>query len=71
MTKIMNEHKSWLKTVTYSCMHMTVAIAVAFALSGSWVVALSIGIIEPLVQTGFYHLHELFWGKITQTGKIA
>ena len=51
------------KTFTYSVMHMGVAIAVAFVLSGSWVVAFSIGLIEPLVQTVAYHLHERAWGN--------
>ena len=38
------------KTLTYAVMHLTVAVAVAFAISGDWAVALSIGVIEPLVQ---------------------
>lgn len=64
MARLMNRHRGWLKTVTYSMMHMAVAITVAYILSGSWVVALSIGLIEPLVQTCFYHMHEIAWGKI-------
>ncbi len=51
------------KTASYSVMHMTVAIAVAYVLSGSWVVALSIGIVEPLVQTVAYHFHEQVWAR--------
>ncbi len=54
---------AYLKTLTYSMMHMTVAIAVAYALSGSWVIALGIGITEPLVQTVFYHIHETVWKR--------
>ena len=49
------------KTATYSVMHMVVAMGVAFALTGSWVVALGIGLIEPIVQTVAYHLHEKAW----------
>ncbi len=49
------------KTATYSVMHMVVAMGVAFALTGSWVVALGIGLIEPIVQTIAYHLHEKAW----------
>jgi uncharacterized membrane protein len=37
---------------------------VAFAISGSWRVALGIGVIEPLVQTLFYTLHERLWGRL-------
>ena len=50
-----------LKTLTYSVMHFTVAITVAFALTGSWQAALAIGMIEPLVQTLAYALHERAW----------
>ncbi len=53
----------YLKTLTYCVMHMVVAVMVAYGLSGSWAVALSIGLIEPLVQTGFFHLHERVWAK--------
>jgi len=49
------------KTATYSVMHMAVAVGVAFALTGSWVVALGIGLVEPIVQTVAYHLHEKAW----------
>ena len=53
--------RSLIKTGTYAAMHMAVAMAVAYALSGSWVVALGIGLVEPLVQTVAYHFHERAW----------
>lgn len=49
------------KTGSYAAMHFAVAMAVAFALSGDWLVALGIGIVEPVVQTVAYALHERFW----------
>ena len=52
-----------MKTATYSAMHMCVAITVAYAMSGSWAVALGIGIVEPLVQTVAYNFHEWGWSK--------
>ncbi len=52
-----------LKTLTYSVMHFTVAISVAFALTGSWQAALAIGMIEPVVQTIAYALHERAWAR--------
>lgn len=60
----------YFKTMTYCMMHMSVAVMVAYALSGSWAVALSIGTIEPLVQTGFFHLHERTWVKIQASPAI-
>jgi len=52
-----------MKTATYSVMHFTVAIAVAFALTGSWKMALAIGLIEPFVQTFAFALHERLWAR--------
>lgn len=51
------------KTLSYAAMHLTVAIGVAYAISGDWVIALSIGLIEPAVQTGFFFLHEKVWER--------
>jgi uncharacterized membrane protein len=56
----------YAKTLTYCLMHFTVAISVAYALTGSWKIALGIGIIEPLVQTVTYHFHERAWGRATR-----
>ncbi len=50
-------------------MHMSVAIAVAYVLSGDWRIALGIGFIEPIVQTVFYSFHEHVWGKVKSKNK--
>lgn len=55
--------KTFLKTISYAVMHMTVAIIVAYVLSGSWKIALAIGLVEPCVQTFAYFFHEKFWHK--------
>ncbi len=52
------------KSVTYGLMHFVVAVAVAYALTQNWRVALAIGIIEPLVQTVFFTLHDRIWTRI-------
>ncbi len=52
-----------LKPVTYSVMHFLVAVGVAFALARDWRIALGVGIIEPLVQTVAYALHEAAWDR--------
>lgn len=53
-----------LKTVTYGVMHFAVAVAVAFALTQNWRLALAIGVIEPLVQTVFFTVHDRVWARI-------
>ena len=52
------------KTGSYSIMHLAVAVTVAYVLSGDWRIALGIGIVEPLVQTVAYTIHERVWSKI-------
>ena len=52
-----------LKTCSYALMHMIIAISVAYALSGSWQVALAIGLVEPLVQTVAFFFHERAWHR--------
>ncbi len=56
------------KTGTYSVMHLVVAMGVAFALTGDWRIALGIGLIEPLVQTVAYTIHEALWAKSDSRG---
>ena len=53
-----------LKTVTYGLMHFSVAVTVAFALTQNIRTALAIGIIEPLVQTVFFTVHDRVWTRI-------
>jgi uncharacterized membrane protein len=51
------------KTATYSMMHLTVAIAVAYALTRDWKIALAVGMIEPVFQTAAFAVHERLWSK--------
>ena len=51
------------KTATYSLMHLTVAVAVAYALTRDLRVALAVGMIEPAFQTAAFFLHERLWSR--------
>jgi uncharacterized membrane protein len=53
-----------LKTVTYGLMHFVVAVSVAWALTQNWRVALAIGIVEPLVQSLCFTVHDRIWTSI-------
>jgi uncharacterized membrane protein len=55
--------RSARKTASYALMHLIVAMAVAYALTRDWRAALAIGLVEPLVQTIAYTLHERAWAK--------
>ena len=52
-----------LKTTTYGLMHLCIATAVAYAITGNLAMALSIGIIEPFVQTFAFAGHDWLWEK--------
>ena len=60
-----------IKTVTYGTMHFVVAVAVAYAISGSWQIAIGIGLIEPAVQTIAYVVHERAWRAVPAKLSLA
>ena len=51
------------KTGTYWLCHITVAISLAFLLTGNWHAALAIGFLEPTIQALVFYLHELAWER--------
>lgn len=63
MAAYIRTHATIAKTATYAMMHLTVAVTVAYALSRNWAIALSIGLIEPMVQTCTFYFHERSWKK--------
>ena len=56
--------RHFAKTATYSLTHLMVAVTVAYALSNDWRVALGIGLVEPMVQTLAYVVHERVWERL-------
>lgn len=62
--------KTLLKTLSYATMHMTIAILVAYFLSGSWKIAFAIGLLEPCFQTIAYFFHERAWHRIEKRGHM-
>ena len=53
-----------ITTTTYAVTHFIVAIAVAYALTRDWRVAIAIGLIEPAAQTVAYFIHERVWERL-------
>lgn len=60
-----------LKTGSYSLMHLTVAIAVTYAITQDWRASLAVGLIEPAVQTVAFLLHDRVWAKIEAKRPVA
>ena len=51
------------KTLSFAVMHFSIAFAVAYLLSGSFIVGGAIAIVEPAINTVGYYFHEKFWQK--------
>lgn len=64
MTKFIQTNAFTLKkTVSYYFTHITVAAAVAYAVTGNLLVAVTLSLVEPSVQTVVYFFHERIWSR--------
>jgi len=50
-----------IKTASFGAMHMTVAFAVVWAMTGDIVIGGAVALVEPMVNTIAYHFHEKIW----------
>lgn len=67
ISALLRRHRhTLLKTLSYYCMHITVAIAVAYVVTGNWWVAMTLSLLEPTVQMLFFFLHEKLWERKKQ-----
>lgn len=57
-----------IKTLTFACVHFTVAFSVAYLLTGSVAISSALALVEPLVNTGAYYLHERVWSALGNRG---
>jgi uncharacterized membrane protein len=51
------------KTGSYWVVHITVAVTVAWALTGNLAAAMAIGLLEPTVQAFVFYIHEWLWER--------
>jgi uncharacterized membrane protein len=61
----------WLKIVSYGTMHLIVAILVAWAITRDWRMALAVGLVEPIVQTLAFAVHDRVWHRIEDRGRLS
>lgn len=55
--------RTLLKTCSYYVLHLVVAACVAFAVTGDWMQAVTLSLLEPTVQMLFFFLHEKLWER--------
>jgi uncharacterized membrane protein len=51
------------KTITFACLHFTVAFTVTYLLTGSAVIGGAVALVEPAVNTVVFYFHERVWKK--------
>lgn len=51
------------KTITYLLIHLSIGFAVAYAFTGSIVVAGGIALVEPMVNAVAFFIHEKIWKR--------
>lgn len=52
------------KTLSFACIHFTVAFLVGYVMTGSVWVGGALALIEPACNTVAFHLHEKVWKRI-------
>ena len=51
------------KTASYYVMHISVAALVAYAVTGDWLMSLTLSLLEPTVQAMAFFFHEKAWER--------
>ena len=51
------------KTASYYVLHVTVAALVAYAVTGNFLLALTLSLLEPTVQAFAFFFHEKAWQR--------
>jgi uncharacterized membrane protein len=52
-----------LKTITFTTMHITIAFTVVYVMTGSVMVGGAVALVEPLVNSVGYFVHERVWER--------
>ncbi|MDC0611844.1 DUF2061 domain-containing protein [Vibrio sp.] len=66
-----NAHRLSIKTLSFACVHFTVAFTVAYALTGSWLIGGVMALIEPSINTVAFYLHERVWFKKSSLSNLT
>lgn len=58
------------KTASYYLVHITVAAAVAYAVTGDLFIAVTLSLLEPTVQAVAFFLHEKAWERRSRPNAV-
>ncbi|MDX9874339.1 MAG: DUF2061 domain-containing protein [Spongiibacteraceae bacterium] len=51
------------KTLTFACLHVSVAFTVVYLMTGNMMVGGAVALLEPACNTVAYFFHEQFWER--------
>ena len=58
---VINNQRTLKKTLSYYMMHISVAMIVAYMITGNLIMAATLSLIEPTVQAFAFFFHEKAW----------
>ncbi len=58
---LLNNRRTLKKTLSYYVVHISVAMMVAYAITGNLLMAATLSLIEPTVQAFAFFFHEKVW----------
>ena len=58
---VINNRRTLKKTLSYYIMHISVAMIVAYMITGNLIMAATLSLIEPTVQAFAFFFHEKVW----------
>lgn len=60
---VQSNQRIFKKTLSYYIMHITVAMIVAYVITGNLWMAVTLSLVEPTVQAIAFFFHEKAWNK--------
>jgi uncharacterized membrane protein len=61
---VINNQRTLKKTLSYYIMHITVAMMVAYLVTGNLIMAATLSLLEPTVQAFAFFFHEKVWSRV-------
>ncbi|UJJ31708.1 DUF2061 domain-containing protein [Halopseudomonas maritima] len=55
-----------IKTITFACMHFSIAFGVVYLMTGSILVGGAVALVEPAVNTVAFYFHDKLWNRVQQ-----
>jgi uncharacterized membrane protein len=59
-----------LKTITFACMHFSIAFGVVYLMTGSVLIGGAVALVEPAVNTVAFYFHEKVWQRFERRKQL-